>query len=77
MRQIAATVKELIELLSQYPGDWPVMGTAHNNPDGNALHGVFVTEGNARQVETDLWYFHPRTATPDSACTIPAILLHP
>lgn len=76
MSAIAATVSELIEILQQYPGDWPVMIPDSGIYDyRSALHGVYIYEGGAHQVKDYFYDFYERGNIPDETSTIPALLL--
>ena len=76
MSAIAATVSELIEILQQYPGDWPVM--MPNPAMGNyrsSVHGIYIYEGGAHRIKDYFHMFYERGNIPDEKPTIPALLL--
>lgn len=76
MSAIATTVSELIEILRHYPGDWPLMAPDLTKNDyRSTLHGIFVYEGEARQVNDCYHEFYKRGYVPDETSTIPALLL--
>lgn len=72
----AATVNELIEILQQYPGDWPVMIPNQGIYDyRSALHGFFIYEGGAHHIKDYFYDFYEHDSIPDETSTIPALLL--
>lgn len=76
MSTIAATVSELIELLQQYPGDWPLMmPNQEMNDRRSALHGIYIYEGEAHKIKDYFHEFYERGNVPDGTSTIPALLL--
>lgn len=76
MSVIAATVSELIEILQQYPGDWPVMVPDPKKRDErSSLHGIYIYEGGAHYVKGYFYDFYERDFIPDETSTIPALLL--
>ena len=77
MKTIAATVSELIEILREYPGDWPVMiPNPEMNDHCNVLHGVYTYEGLAHQIKDYYYEFREQgLVAPDEKNTGPALLL--
>ena len=76
MSTFAATVSELIEILQQYPGDWPVMMPNPAMGDyRSALHGIYIYEGGAHHVKDYFHEFYEHGNIPDEKSTIPALLL--
>lgn len=76
MTAIANTVSELIEILRQYPGDWPLMTPNREfNDRYSVLHGVCVYEGETFRDFDHFFEFYPRGQVPDGKRTIPALLL--
>ena len=76
MGAIAATVSELIEILQQYPGDWPLMALSRTiDADYSALHGFYIYEVEANQVKDYFYNFYERGNVPEGKTTIPALLL--
>lgn len=76
MSTFAATVSELIEILQQYPGDWPVMIPNQETDDQpSVFSGLFVYEGEARQAMGYFYEFYECGHVPDGKPTIPALLL--
>lgn len=73
---IAATVSELIEILQQYPGDWPlIIPNQKMGAPRCALHGIYIHEGEAHKIEDYFYEFYKRGHAPDEKPTIPALLL--
>ena len=76
MSTCANTVSELIEILRQYPGDWPLMTVKEEEFLPTVLRGIYIYEGEAHHVRDYLYEFYHRGQVPDEKRTIPALFLN-